>query len=268
MRNNIILALLTAMASSLCWLPLVREPSLDFEAWVPLLIGALGVGLSTVLNPNQWLLFVVASTIGTFGGLGVSLALWPPSDPLAGAYIPFAIGGATVMTLATAFVVGLVGRRAKVLPERNRAGIWAALGGIVAFGPVAFLLTPSLVARRIAQNDQAAASRFASLKKAVEQTRAEADDPRHICDGAALRKHYTGPSFTYNDWQRITGNYVKQDGYFFMVYCREKDGYTIAVQPARIRGDGTRHLCADESGKLGCRVDWIGSRNMCLPCLK
>ena len=105
-----------------------------------------------------------------------------------------------------------------------------------------------------------------SLKKAVEITRAESDGASKICDGTALERHYTGPPFSDADWQRIAGNYVKQDGYFFMIYCHEKGGYTIDALPARPAGDGTRHFCTDESGKLGCRREWDGSRNKCLPC--
>ena len=100
----------------------------------------------------------------------------------------------------------------------------------------------------------------------MERTAAEVKDPNHLCDGAELEHHYSGPPFSDEDWRRITGNYVKQDGYFFMVYCREKGGYTIDAGPARERGDGTRRFCTDESGKVGCRMEWDHSRHQCLPC--
>jgi hypothetical protein len=83
--------------------------------------------------------------------------------------------------------------------------------------------------------------------------------------------------FSDEDWRVIADNYVRQDGYTFihqdgysyMVYCREKaGGYTIAAFPARDQGDGTRQFCADESGRLGCRMEWNGSRFGCLPCKK
>jgi hypothetical protein len=50
-----------------------------------------------------------------------------------------------------------------------------------------------------------------------------------------------------------------------MVYCREKGGYMIDAHPISERGYGTRHFCTDESGRLGCRVEWNGSRYRCLP---
>ena len=66
--------------------------------------------------------------------------------------------------------------------------------------------------------------------------------------------------------RRITENYVKQDGYFFMLYCRERGGYTIDAMPVRDKGDGTRHFCIDESGRLGCGMEFNGSRYACTPC--
>jgi hypothetical protein len=113
-----------------------------------------------------------------------------------------------------------------------------------------------------------AAERFASLKNAVERTAVEARDPSRLCDGTVLEHHYSGPPFSNENWHRITGNYVKQDGYFFMVYCREKGGYTIDAGPARERGDGTRRFCTDESGTVGCRTELDPSRHQCLPCQK
>src|SRR5262245_66018974 len=138
----------------------------------------------------------------------------------------------------------------------------------VAFGPVARALTPTVVEHRVARNDRAAAERFELLKISVERTIAEVGGPGRTCDGPTLRRHYSGPPFSDEDWRRITGNYVKQDGYVFMVYCREKGGYTIDAQPARGKADGTRRFCTDESGKIGCGMKWNLSRNACIPCTK
>jgi hypothetical protein len=124
-------------------------------------------------------------------------------------------------------------------------------------------LTPPLVAHRIALNDHAAAERFESLKIAVQQNASDPKDQVRVCDGSALKRHYSGPRFSEEDWHRITGNYVKQDGYFFMVYCREQGGYTIDAMPGRNKGDGTRRFCTDESGRIGCGMNFNGSRYAC-----
>jgi hypothetical protein len=220
-----------------------------------------------MLSHKRWPLFLVAATAGAFGGLYAGYAIWPPSDPIAGPLVPYDIAFGTVAAAVTSLVASLVCRKVPILNEKHRPAVWVAMSALVAFGPVALALTPPLVAHRIARNDQAAAIRFAALRSAVARTAAESGDPHRICDGSLLQKNYSGPRFSGADWLRITGNYVFQDGYVYMVYCREKgDGYTIDVHPERKLGDGSRQFCADESGNLGCRVEWNRSRNVCLPC--
>lgn len=244
------------------------EPSLDLPDWIPIACAAFCPGLSTILNGSNWLLFVICSGLGTFGGLCLSYTIWWPSDPIAGPWVPYSIALNTVIALVAALTAGLTARKVFVSSKTWRYAAWAVLSGCAAFGPVMLGITPRLVARRIAYNDRVAAERFASLKKAVERTAIEANDPSCICQGTELENHYSGPPFSAEDWRRVTGNYVKRDGYFFMVYCREKGGYTIDAGPARERGDGTRRFCTDESGRVGCRMEWDRSRHQCLPCEK
>ena len=268
MLTDNLLVLLTALGSALCWLPMAVEPSLDLPGWIPLVCAALCTGLSTTLNRSRWLLFSFASTLGTFGGLCLSYTIWWPSDPIAGSWVAISVVASTLAILLVSLITGLAARKVFTFNQRTRHIAWAVLSGCVAFGPVALAVTPPLVGYRIAHNDRMAAERFASLKNAVERTAAEAKDPSPLCGGAGLEQHYAGPPFSSEDWRRITGNYVKQNGYFFMVYCREKDGYAIDAHPGRQRGDGTRRFCTDESGKVGCRLEWDRSRNACLPCEK
>ncbi len=270
MRGNtvVVLAVLIAMCSGLCWLPLSIEPSLDLPSWIPLLSVALCTGIAILLNNERWLLFLFTSGIGALGGLCLGYAIWWPRDPIAGPLVPYSIAVNTIIALIVSLMAGFVARKISISTYTNRTASWIALVGVVAFGPVLLLLTPPLVARRMTRDDRLATERFESLKSAVERTVTEGGDQKRICDGSALRQHYAGPPFSHDDWRRITSNYVKQDGYVFMIYCREKNGYTIAVRPDRDRGDGTRQLCTDESRRLGCPVEWDRSRYACLPCIK
>jgi hypothetical protein len=264
--SNMPLVLLMTLGSGLSWLPVAIEPNLDLLPFLPLAIVALCAGLSTHLNPAKWLVFIFAAGLGTFGGLCLNFAIWWPTDPIAGSFVPVAIVAFTLLALLVSLIAGLAVRR--VFPSNTawRGVAWAVLSGCVAFGPATLAITPVLVGYRIAYNDRMAAKRFRFLKTAVERTAAEAKDFSSLCNGAKLKEHYSGPAFSEENWRRITGAYVKQDGYFFMVYCRETEGYAIDARPARERGDGSRRFCTDESGKVGCRVEWNRSRNQCLPC--
>lgn len=269
MRSNIVLWILTLLASAACWWPAAVEPSLDSIVWVAFAIPALCAGLSSAMSQSRWPLFMLASTAGTFGGLCAGLTIWRPSDPIAGASVPYGIALFTLAAGLTSLVACLVGRKGKILNQRYRSAVWVALFASAAFGPIALAVTPPLVSRRIARNDRAAEARFAALRSAVARTAAESGDPRLICDGSLLQRNYSGPPFSGVDWLRITGNYVSQDGYSYMVYCREKgNGYTIVAQPKSEMGYGTRHFCADESGNIRCRMEWNRSRYACLPCTK
>lgn len=96
-------------------------------------------------------------------------------------------------------VAGLIARNVYTSSEMWRRAAWGALLGCVAFGPVTLAVTRPLVGRRMAYNDRMAAERYASLKKAVEQTAAEAGAPGRPCDGTEVENPYSGPSFSDQD---------------------------------------------------------------------
>jgi hypothetical protein len=264
MRKDVLLVVLTVTGSALWWWPLSIWPNLDLPWWFPLTFITLLSGLATALSGGRWLRFVVASAAGTFAGLCSGYAIWPPIDEIPVLYVAVA---AMLATILVSLVVGLAARKMVVSNDRSRV-VWHALLCCVAFGPITLALTPPLVAYRVVRNHRVAAERFESLKNAVERTRSESGDPARICDGQVLKQHYSGPPFSEEDWHRITGNYVKQDGYVFGIYCHEQGGYTIASFPERNSADGTLRFCTDESRKVGCDMEFNRSRYACIACPK
>ncbi len=255
------LLILIATGSALCWWPGMIEPSIDFPRWILLVIVALITGFSTILSVKHWMLFVVTASAGALAGLCSGCVLFPSSDGIANSYAPLVALLAALVTCFVSLVAGLLARRFPVSNENHRRAVWVALVCCVAFGPVVLAVTPPLVAHRVARNDRLAAERFRCLKNAAERTTAEAGDlGSAICDAQALRRHYSGPPFSEEDWRRIGGNAVKQDGYFFMVKCRETGGYTIDASPSGGKANGTRRFCSDE-----CK-EWLRSQHLCLAC--
>jgi hypothetical protein len=185
--------------------------------------------------------------------------LWPIDPPV------FAIGtfdAACASAFGAALAMGLP------VPEKApRKALWGVLVVSAAFGPLGLVLTPPLVAHRIALNERAAGETFASLKRAVERAAAAGAAPTELCDGSVLMRNSNGLAFSDEDWQRIVANYVLHDGYGFMVYCRANGQYTIDAEPVRPGADGVRHFCTDESGKLGCGMT-AGPAHGCTPCAK
>lgn len=265
MTRNVLLTVLTLTAPVLLWWPVSIEPNLDLPGWLPLVFLALWMVLATIVSEGHWLRILGACAVGNLAGF-VVLAIWWPTEPLARSYLPISILIGTTATVIVCLIAGFAARKICVLNSTIRHAIWVGLMCCFIIGPVTVAATPRLVADRVRNNDQIAMARFTSLKKAVEQTIAEPGGTELICDGTNLKQHYSGPPFSDENWQRIVGNYVKQSGYIFMVYCHETAGYTIAAQPDRIKGDGTLQLCTDESRRIGCGMEWNRSRNACLPC--
>lgn len=269
MRSDRLLVCLTLVGSAVCWWPALIQPKLASIWWVPFAVPALCAGLSSVLSHRRWRLFLIASIIGTILGSVWGDALWTPKYEvgLLGPFIFFGIAVAAIGAAVISFIACLAGRKVSIPAGRPRLAVWFAVSALVAYGVIAVPLTLTLAAHRVARNDELAAERFSSLRSAAKQTAAESGDPQSICDGSSLRRHYVGPPFSDENWRHITDPFVNQDGYSYMVYCGEKGGgYTIIAFPAA--GQGTRHLCAEESGRLGCQMEWNGSRHACLPCKK
>ena len=266
MRSQAVLVLLIFVGSAICWWPLLIEPNLDLPWWLPPVCVGLCAGLSTILCPTGWRWPSVSSAAGTLAGLSVGYSIWWPTDPIAGPWVPITVAVATALAGLVAFVAGLAVRRVRLPTATSRRAVWLVLVGCVVSGPVALAFTQPLVAHRVKVNDQIAAKRFESLRSAVQQTAKVSADKPGVCDGMTLKAHYSGPRFSGEAWKRITANYVKEDGYIFMVYCREQGGYTIDARPSRDKGDGTRLFCTDESGRVGCGMNFNGSRHACEAC--
>lgn len=209
---------------------------------------AAAAGLSAILSDGAWLRIAVASFFGTFVGALGGFLIWWPIDRIDASFVPLVVMPAVLASAFVSLVTSLALRRVELSNYKLRRTVWFALLCCVAFGPVVVVLTPPLVAERMVRNDRLAKERIVSLNNAALQATAEIGGPGHICDGAALKRHYSGPPFSEKDWQYIVGNYVMQDGYVFSVYCHEKEGYVIDARPYREKGDGTRKFCADELG--------------------
>jgi hypothetical protein len=144
-----------------------------------------------------------------------------------------------------------------------RRCFWGVLVVSAALGPLGLALTPPLVAHRIERNQRLAAERFASLQRAVGRAVAAGAELAQLCDGSALKRYSSGLVLSDEDWHRITGQGVQQDGYYFRIYCWEKGGFTIDGEPVKQGADGVQHFCNDETGKLGCRMERSGLREAC-----
>jgi hypothetical protein len=195
-RDRLLIAA-TLTGTALCWWPVIIEPHLDLNLWTPLAIVAVVTALATLLSSRSWWRIAAMSVGGSFVGLLIGCGFLPLTDDIARAYSPFAVAIGTLLTIPVsvcASLVGLVLRRVSAANARVHRIIGVVFICCLAFGPVTLALTPLFVASRVARNDRIAAVRFVSLKRAAEQTMAEADGPKRICDGQGFEAALFRPS--------------------------------------------------------------------------
>lgn len=262
MRTSGLLVALTLSAAALSWWP---SFALGLPPSIPLSCAVLCMCLAMALRSSSWALLWLASVIGTFGGFFVGGIIWPQDDPIAQTYIHYVAAVMAGIVMLAGIAAALITHWLNIPNQTLRRTIWGAIIVCAAFGPTSVALSPAVIPHWMARNERLAAERFTALKSAMERA-VKAYRSSHISDGLALQPHYSGPPFTHSDWARIGKTFVKQDGYKYIIYRNENDGYAIAAAPVKEHVDGARWFCADESGTQGCRVKYNGSRHVCLPC--
>ena len=108
----------------------------------------------------------------TFSGICLGIAIWPPSDPIGAAIIPYYVVANTLAVMLVALLAGLIMRGRSISNTGSRRAVWAAIIICVAFGPVTLALKSPIVRYRVAHNDILTTEGFGSLKSPVEKTKA------------------------------------------------------------------------------------------------
>lgn len=277
MKRDAVLIFITLLGSIFCWWALAQNLGIKFPWWivfVPIVLVALGTGLATTLSYRAWPYLLAGSFAGTLGGIITgALLIWPSPDAISNAMTAFFILPITAVTTLLSVGAALAGRRMSVTDLHSRRAIWAALIAYCAFGPALILLTPSLVPTLVAHNDRIARERFDALKSAVVRTAAEDSGFLQTCDGSALSSRYSGPRFSRSDWDHIAGKdgvqprgIAEEAGYNYIVACYENGAYAITARPITPNGEGTLLLCADQTQRPTCGIEFDGVKRVCKPC--
>lgn len=221
MRRSGLLIVRMLLASAVAWWPSL---ALHVPVWIPFGCVALCMCLSMALVPSSWPLLLLASGIGTLGGLYFGSVKWPPDDPLAGAYVPYIAAGMALLLMLVGLFTGLILRRRSISNSTWRRTTWVVVLVCVAFGLVSLAFAPTLIQHRLDRNEQLAEERLTALKDAMEKA-IKVYRVSPIYGGMALKPHYFGPPFRDMNWKGV----VKQDGYFFIIdgYGAKSGGYTI-----------------------------------------
>lgn len=133
MQRNTLLIVMVAVGSAFCWWPVIIQPNLGLPVWgTPLILIALITGLGTTLSDEGWRWLMTASVVGGFVGICCGFKLWWPVDSIEASYVGFAIGLATLLSIAVS-VIAVV---REWCSERRRLQRRTADGPGVYFWPV------------------------------------------------------------------------------------------------------------------------------------
>lgn len=257
---------LATAASALFWWPFIIEPGINLPRWLVLVLVILIASSATALLNGRWLLILALLSAGSLVSLIAGFLIFPRLDPLEGEFEPITVACALAASILASLVGGLVGRKIRASNRPLRRVLWFTLTSCLAFTPIALALTPPLVARRIARNEQLAAQRVTALQRDVAQIVAETRNPASSCDGEAIKRHYSGPAFSERDWRYIGGNYVEEDGYAIGIWCHDPKGFAVHAIPVWWGDTGVRQFCSDQTGALGCKLDVDAFHVRCTPC--
>ena len=129
MRKEILLLILTATGSALCWWPVILEPSIDLPLLVPIAIFAVITSLATVLLEKRRARIAVAAIVGSFVGSSLGFMVLPFTDEIGHTYWPFATMVITLAAVVVSTVLILAMRTVTVANEAVRRLLWLALVG-------------------------------------------------------------------------------------------------------------------------------------------
>ena len=237
-----------AVVSGLLWLPVMMLPSVDVEN-ISFGAIALTAAVSAYINGQHYVLIALAATFGQMIGYVTGVAIWGLRDILAGPLIPLAVALTGAITLAVTLLSCLC--VAFLIHRFGNPGRWLAMAVLclLAIGGVGLIASePYIVHQQLAHNDALAGRRAQALYQAAKACLNSNED----CTGENIKAHYQGPAFRDPQWARITGVFVKDQGYFFIVHCDKfsSGGILIQALPATPGETGTRSMRIDTWGNL------------------
>jgi hypothetical protein len=269
-RKGAALIVIVAFTSLICLWPVILEPTLDLPWWISIAIVALTSALATVLCAGRWFLFAALSATCTLVGSLACSWIWPLQDGISQSYAGLVALVAAAVILVASLAASALALLIPALNKKQLRAAWISLLCVASVSPVALALRPSIVARRVARNESLTFKRVSALKDSIDRVQAEGNQPSRACDGNVLKQHYTGPPFTHQDWQYVTGNFVTEDGYAIgiTINCAQPRKYIVTAMPKRGISDGTHGFCADRSFTRNCapQYDTRGDGEVCLPC--
>ncbi len=243
------------------------EPAYGWPIWVPAcLVFLSSCACALGMSKRRWLA-ALSSCGGVFVAEILGLRFWWPEDPIAAPLVPIVLAVVTsgALLLGTGGAVIGYGLRGNSL-VRGRLGPVVLLS-IAVISSGAIVGNGLLVTQKIRRNRGIAEQRVRALYQAAEHAVAVYGDEGNAQDSAKVRKYYQGPSFDDQEWQGMTRNFLRRDGFVYQIHIAKPPDqgvlvYALPIEyPARVK----EGLCLDLTARMQCPLD-VNRGQTCIPC--
>ncbi len=141
------------------------------------------------------------------------------------------------------------------------------LCGIGIFGATAIAGNGALINQKIRYNRPIAEQRVKALYQAAMSAIRESGQHASAQDGTEVRKFYWGPRFDDGEWEAMTRNLMRENGFVYQIHIEPPPAQGILVYALPIEyqervGPG---LCLDQTGRLQCPLEVMRGQR-CIPC--
>jgi hypothetical protein len=268
MPRSVLVLCAAFLVSGLCWFPMQMSPDFGWPIWIPpALICLAAFACSALLTRWRWLV-PIASSLGALSAAGVGVTIWWPDDPIAAPWVPVAL---TVVPLgaalfaATGTVIGYA-CVPRFISHSTRVGI-GALGGIGILCSTAIAANGPLVSAKIHYNRPIAEQRIKALYQAAALATKESGEEASAQDSTEVRKFYRGPRFSKSEWEGLTRNLMRENGFVYQIHIETPPSHGILVYALPIEyedrvGPG---FCLDDTGRMQCPLNVMRGQR-CVPC--
>lgn len=267
MRIGVLVPLAAFVVSGVCWFPMQMTPSFGWPIWLPpALICIAAFACSALLTRRRWLV-PVASSLGALSASGLGFRIWWPDDPIAVPWIPVVL---TVVPLGAALFAAVgaaIGYCWTPQPLRYSKVSIGLLGGVGIFCSAAITANGPLVNQKIRYNRPIAEQRVKALYQAATLAIKESGEEASAQDGTKVRQYYRGPRFNDGEWEGMTRNLMRENGFVYQIHIQPPPAqgvlvYALPIEYEERVGPG---FCFDDTAQVQCPLDVMRGQR-CVPC--
>jgi hypothetical protein len=266
MRRAALVLFVAFVVSGLCWFPMQMSPNFGWPIWLPPALICLAAFTGSVLLPSRRWLVPVASSLGALSAAGLGFRIWWPDDPIAVPWVPVVLTavpfGAALFAAAGA-VLGYAWAPKSIRYPSVNIGI---LGGIGILCSTAIAANGPLINQKIRYNRPIAEERVKALYQGAIVAIKESGEETSAQDNKAVRKFYRGPRFTDSEWDGMTRNFMRENGFVYQIHIEPPPGQGVLVYALPIEYEDRVGLgfCLDDTGRMECPLNLDPARN-CSP---